>query len=129
MNITLEHVLAVAVVIFLVLEVGRTILDHRTKGDLLEALTETAKAAAANNKALDLLEPLATKVVPVELVTSFNQGAEFVKTFTPDQVDAFIDAIKLWATKATDGLPNVGTVTIAMSKGDGVIKGDPDATA
>jgi ABC-type transporter MlaC component len=106
MNITLEHVLAVAVVIFLVLEVGRTILDHRTKGDLLEALTETAKAAAANNKALDLLEPLATKVVPVELVTSFTQGAEFVKTFTPDQVDAFIDAVKLWATRATDGLPN-----------------------
>jgi hypothetical protein len=85
-------------------------IQYRTSANLLQALTDVAKAAAANDKALDLLEPLATKVVPVSLVNAFNFGADFMKSFTSDQIDAFIDAVRLWVNKATDGKPNTDTV-------------------
>lgn len=95
------------------------VLQHRDKTTLTAALTDAVKQANANTKALDLLEPLAMKVVPASLVAQVNQGATFLETFTPDEVDALIEQFRALLNKATDGLPNAApfAATDAGAKG------------
>lgn len=81
-------------------------LQHRMMGGVVEQMTIVVQEFTNNNKALDLLEPLAMNVVPVSLITQFFKGADFLKTLTPDNVDKFIDAVKELVGKATDGQPN-----------------------
>lgn len=83
------------------------IIQHREKGDLIAALTAEVSKANANTKALDLLEPLATKVVPVALVTQINKGADLLESFTPDEVDVLIEQFRKLLNQVTDGKPNL----------------------
>lgn len=82
------------------------VLQHRDKGNLVETLTDTLKEINVNAKALDLIEPLATKVVPASLVTQANRGADFLESFTPDEVDQLIEQFRTLLNKTTDGKPN-----------------------
>jgi hypothetical protein len=84
--------------------------QNRQNGMLIGALTDTIQQVANNSKVVDLIEPLATKVVPVELVRQYDKGAEFVKSLTPDQFDRLIDSFTLFLHRSTDGLPNTGDV-------------------
>lgn len=93
-------------ILYIILQHRVIIAQHGDLSLLAASLTDAVRQANANTKALDLLEPFATKVVPVELVRGFNAGADLLKTLTPDQVDLFIDQLKLFVKKATDNLPN-----------------------
>lgn len=105
-NQTLSTFLAVAVLLWFVTTIVFVILQHRDKADLLGALTDAVANANANTKALDLLEPMATKVVPLAAIKAFNQGADLIETFTPDQADALIEQIRKLANQLTDGKAN-----------------------
>lgn len=98
--------LGIAVVVSIVGMLSYIILDRREKGDTLDKLIEALQAVNANTQALDLLEPLATKVVPAWLVKSGNNLATFVESLTPDQVDQLIEEVRKLGNKVTDGLPN-----------------------
>lgn len=82
------------------------VLQHRDKGNLVATLTETMKEINVNARALDLIEPLATKVVPASLVAQANRGADFLESFTPDEVDQLIEQFRLLLNKTTDWKPS-----------------------
>ena len=81
--------------------------QNRQSGKLLSALTEAVKGVSDNTQIVDLIEKMATKVVPVELVQQYDKGADFLKTFTPDDIDKLIDALSQLVHRSTDGKPNV----------------------
>ncbi len=98
--------LGISVIVSIVGMLAYIILDRREKGDTLDKLIEALQAVNANTQALDLLEPLATKVVPAWLVKSGNDLAMFVESLTPDQVDQLIEELRKFGNAVTDGLPN-----------------------
>lgn len=98
--------LGLAVLVGMIGMIIYIILDRREKGDMIERLIEALKEANANTKALDLLEPLAMKVVPAGLVVQVNKAADFLQTLTPDQVDMLIEQFRRFFNAVTDGKPN-----------------------
>lgn len=82
------------------------VLQHRQKGDLIAALTELGIAANTNTKALDLIEPLAMKVVPASLVRGLNQAIDLAETAAPDDADALLEQIRSLINRSTDGKAN-----------------------
>lgn len=77
-------------------------LQYRTIG----ALTGAVKDAGNNKPFLDTIERVAVQVVPAELVTSLNKGADFLETFTTAEQKALVEAFRGLLNKVTDGQPN-----------------------
>jgi hypothetical protein len=85
---TLDIILALLATLGILSLLGVIILQHRKTGDLITALTDGLRLANDNTKALDLVEAMATKVVPVSAVKALNQGADLLETLTPDDLRA-----------------------------------------
>ena len=99
-----EAILALGVFALVIVIVVRDFLQNRRLSDAIQGLRE----ANANTKALDLIEPAARKVVPVELIFAFfSLAGVFLKT---DEQKEFLAQVKLFMTQITDGLPNTGAV-------------------
>lgn len=99
--------LGLAVLIGMIGMIIYIILDRREKGDMIERLIEALKEANLNTKALDLLEPMATKVVPADFPAKVNKAADFLEALTPDQVDQLIEQFRRFFNAVTDGKPNL----------------------
>ena len=122
MKLDYDTLLGIAVILATVGMMIYIILDHRQKGDLIEALTEGLKEANSNARALDLAESLATKVVPVDFPDRVNKAADFIESLTPDQMDRLVDQVRKYLVAITDRQPNIVTEVVkseALHEGKG----------
>lgn len=97
---------AVSVLVSFLIVVIVVIAQHRSHGNLIAALTDVVKAQAGNKPALDLVEPLLSKLITPAQVASAGKLGDFLETLTDDQGDQLIEALKTLLGKATDGQPN-----------------------
>lgn len=101
-NVTMTNLFGVLMVLGVVAFLVWTFLQYRT----VLALTMALQSVGQNTKVLDLIENMAVKVVPADLVRKIDSTAEWLKQFTPDEIDMLIDAGRSLLDKVTDGQPN-----------------------
>lgn len=106
MKIDLDTLLGIAVIASTLLMMIIIVMDHKDKGDMIDALIVGLKEANSNARALDLAENLATKVVPADFPDKVNKAADFVEAITPDQIDKLVEQLRRYFVQITDGLPN-----------------------
>lgn len=114
-NSNLIILVGVIVLAWVALDIIRMTLQNRANMTIVAALTEAVKSAQGNTKALDLIEPMASKVIPVSVLDFFRKGGEAAKAILPDDWDALIDHVEQLVTAATDGKPN-DAATLALAQ-------------
>ena len=105
-NQNLILLVGLVVLAWVILDIIRLTLQNRANMTIVAALTKAVESAQGNTKALDLIEPMATKVIPVAVLDFFRKAGEAGKVILPDDWDALIDRIEQLVTAATDGKPN-----------------------
>lgn len=101
-------IFALAAVAALVLAIGILVWGLRGQAKAqVEAITALVQGRANDKTFLDAVEPGIGKLLS-PFVPMIKSGLDFMKNFTPDDIDQLADAIKLLAERATDGLPNDG---------------------
>lgn len=83
---------------------------HNQSKTLVAALSTKVEGFGNDDRLIGLIRDLATKVVPVELLSKVDAGANAIKAWTPDDVDRLIDSITKTLHKAAD--PEVVAETV-----------------
>lgn len=104
---TQETFTSVAIIVGFAAFLIYVIVKERSTGRLVGALTEVLLDAQNHTHELDLAERLATQVVPASLVQKVDATADWLKQFTPDEIDRLIDAGRGLLDRVTDGKPNL----------------------
>lgn len=122
-NDKLIILVGVIVVAWVVLDIIGKTLQYRQTMSIAKSLGTAVEGALQNTKALDLIEPMATKVMPVAALDFLFKAGATAKTVLPDDWDIVIDKVEQWIKMATDGKPNdpvvselAQTTRLALSK-------------
>lgn len=101
-----ETIQALSVIASFILIIVVVVIQSRTHGGLVTALTEVVKAQSSNKPALDLVEPVLSKAITPSTLTAINKLADLLEALAPADVDALIEASRVLVNKASDGQPN-----------------------
>ena len=115
---TQDNIYGAAIIVGFILIVVYVVLKERQTGNMVKALTNIAIEAQNNNRALDLAESLAIKVIPADSPTRarVNKFVEWLETLTPEEGDIALEAWRGLFNKATDGLPNEAPAPLTFSE-------------
>jgi len=113
-NQNLIILVGLVVLAWVILDIIRMTLQNRSTMTIVGALNDAVKTAQGNTKALDLIEPMATKVIPTSVLEFFRNAGTTAKTVLPDDWDQLIDNIEQLVTMATDNKPNDPTAAAAL---------------
>jgi len=103
------------VLAIVVIELANVVARNRGTATMWTAATQAIKDTSQNVQLTDLIEKAMVKVIPADLVREQIIGgtqdvATFVKRLTPDDLDAFIDALTGYQKTILDGKPNAPPV-------------------
>ncbi len=102
-----DTVMSVAVIVGFIAFIAYVIVKERATGNMVNALTTALLSAQNRTHELDLAERLAVKVVPADFVRKADATFDWLKQFTPDEIDKLIDAGRTLLDRVTDGKPNL----------------------